>query len=128
MTWIQISAVAIGGAVGALSRWGLSSVVARWASGAFPWPTLAVNALGCLLCGMFFAALEAAYPAALKWKWAVLTGFLGAFTTFSAFALETVALARSTNGIPMAALYVILQNALGIALFAGGYLWIRPQG
>ncbi len=126
--WLQVSSVAIGGAVGALARWGLSSVVARFASGGFPWPTITVNALGCLLCGMFFAGLEAAYPAALRWKWAALTGFLGAFTTFSAFALETFALARSSHGLSLAIAYMVLQNALGIALFAGGYFWLRPQG
>ena len=125
--WMKIVSVALGGAAGALARWGMSNLVARSAGTGFPWPTLAVNALGCLLCGLVFAGLEAACPAALRWRWALLTGFIGAFTTFSTFALEAFALARGPNGIPLAMLYVLAQNALGIAMLAGGYVIARTQ-
>ena len=93
MNWI---AIALGGAAGALARYGLSTVVYGWLGRAFPWGTLAVNVLGSAAIGLCFAlvmqrvTVEEGSAALLQS--AVVVGFLGAFTTFSTFSLETIGL------------------------------------
>ena len=83
--------VAVGGALGAVARYGLSGWVQSVAGGTFPWGTLVVNLLGCFLLGFAFRVLQlSAVSPALRG--AVTVGFLGAFTTFSTFGLETVGL------------------------------------
>ena len=96
--WLLVTAVAAGGAVGAVVRYGVS----RWAVGRFPehaWlGTLAVNLAGCFLIGAAtYAAAEKGTlsPAA---RAAVISGFLGGLTTFSTFGLEAVALGRGAGG------------------------------
>lgn len=79
--------IGIGGGLGALARYGLVSLVhARTV--AFPWGTLAVNAIGCFLIGAMFERLSTDARAF------VVVGVLGGFTTFSAFGHETVELLR----------------------------------
>lgn len=80
--------VAAGGALGALSRWGIALVAARWttASG-LPVGTWMANAVGCFLIGL-------ALPLAAddRVRLAAVVGFLGAFTTFSTYSADTLAL------------------------------------
>jgi CrcB protein len=86
--------VALGGAIGSVSRWLLSGAVQRWTNSGFPWGTLTVNAIGSLAVGVLAAlALERALvsPAARQF---LIVGVLGGFTTFSAFSYEAVALLR----------------------------------
>lgn len=87
--WI---AVAIGGAIGALNRYALVTLVHFYAGKDFPYGTLIVNVLGSFLIGwVLVLATERAHwhPAV---SGLVVTGFLGAFTTFSAFSMETLSL------------------------------------
>jgi CrcB protein len=85
--------VALGGAVGAVARYGLSGWVQDIAPGSFPWGTIVVNVLGCFALGFAFRVLQfSVLPPALRAG--VTVGFLGAFTTFSTFGLETVTLLR----------------------------------
>lgn len=83
-------AIALGGALGSLARWGLEEAIA-WpgpASGSWPWATLAVNVLGALAIGVLLASrLLEGRPA--WWRPMLVTGVLGGFTTFSALALES---------------------------------------
>lgn len=79
--------IGIGGGLGALGRYGLVSLLQQKSLG-FPWGTLAVNALGCLLIGAVFERLSTDGRAF------VVVGLLGGFTTFSAFGHETVELVR----------------------------------
>ena len=90
--WI-LAWVALGGAVGAVARYGLSGWVQGLSAGSFPWGTLVVNVLGCFALGFAFRVLQlsALTPAV---RAGVTVGFLGAFTTFSTFGLETVGLLR----------------------------------
>jgi len=86
-------AIALGGATGALARWQVSRAVYGWLGREFPWGTLAVNVLGSLLMGILAVLLVERMAVGAEWRGGLLVGFLGAFTTFSTFALETVELA-----------------------------------
>jgi fluoride exporter len=110
--------VAIGGAIGALTRYGVVTTAARWWGTAFPWGTFTVNLLGCLLVGLAAAALEATeavktYEPAVRYGFIV--GFLGALTTFSAFGLDTLKL-HSDRQFLFAALNVVANVSGGLAL------------
>ncbi len=107
--------VALGGAVGALARYG----VAVWLSvptGRFPFATLAVNLAGSFAIGLLG-------PALLRhdaWRLLVVTGVLGGFTTFSAFSLETLALFQAGR-TGAALIYVIGSVAGGVLCAALGF-------
>jgi CrcB protein len=88
----QIAAVAAGGAAGAVLRWLLAGAVQRFAGGAFPWGTFAVNALGSFLLGFLFVWLIERSTVSELVRLALTVGMLGAFTTFSTYSLESVRL------------------------------------
>ncbi len=102
--------VATGGAAGSVVRYLVSLAALAAFGGAFPWGTLAVNVIGSAAIGLA-AGLGVEGPARLL----AVTGFLGGFTTFSAFSLETGALFERSP--PLAALYVAASLALGLAAF-----------
>ncbi len=88
----QLAAVAIGGAAGAMMRWLVASGVQKMTGGAFPWGTFAVNALGSFLLGFLFVWLIERSTASELLRLAITVGFMGAFTTFSTYSLESVRL------------------------------------
>jgi len=88
----QLAAVAIGGAAGAVMRWLVASGVQKMAGGAFPWGTFTVNALGSFLLGFLFVWLIERSTASELVRLAITVGFLGAFTTFSTYSLESIRL------------------------------------
>lgn len=87
---IEIMLVALGGACGALSRWGITKVAHNLLGHGFAWGTFAANMIGCFILGllMHFAVATDRIPAHLRL--AVGVGFLGALTTFSTFSYETM--------------------------------------
>ena len=86
---VQIGAVALGGAIGCVARYLSTLGAARLLGTTFPYGTMLVNVVGCLLAGLVFGLIETrGLPSVVRLL--VLTGFLGGFTTFSTFALETV--------------------------------------
>ena len=92
--------VAAGGAAGSLLRYWMSGVVQRSVPAAgewsvFPAGTLAVNVLGCLIAGALAEIGERHGPLSNETRALLMVGFLGGFTTFSAFANETVAVWRA---------------------------------
>jgi len=110
MQWLAIAA---GGAFGAVARHGLTLATARVAGSGFPWGTLLVNVLGCAAIGVAFALLDAR-PSDPTLRAFVMTGVLGGFTTFSAFALDAHGLAE--QGAPgRAAVYVTASVVLCLA-------------
>ena len=94
---LQILAIAGGGALGALGRFWVSTGVYRLLGRDFPWGTLAVNTLGSFLMGLLFVLFVERLAAAPEVRAALLVGFLGAFTTFSTFSMET--LSRTPAGL-----------------------------
>jgi len=109
----------IAGSAGTLCRYGLSGLVQSGVGARFPWGTLAVNLTGCLLAGLLFGLFESRWGLSGEARTIVFIGFLGAFTTFSGFMLETTELARDAQWLSAAA-NLVMQNGLGaIALYAG---------
>ncbi|GGH07634.1 putative fluoride ion transporter CrcB [Glycocaulis albus] len=83
--------IAIGGALGAVARHGVNQASLRWIGPELPWGILAVNVLGSFAIGLLVGWLAlAGRPEATEIRFAVGIGFLGAFTTMSAFALDIV--------------------------------------
>lgn len=110
--------IALGGAVGALARYGLGGWVQGRTGFGFPLGTLVVNVLGCLLIGFALRYLEAVRLAP-EVRALVGVGVLGAFTTFSTFGYETVALLEDGAWVRAAA-YALGSLALGLtAVYLG---------
>ena len=115
MTWI---AVAIAGALGASSRYAIGLAVGVRS---FPWTTLSINMAGSFLLAFLLAGPFVERPSSTI-AIASTLGFLGAFTTFSTFSYETVALVRDDR-LPAAAAYVAASMLLGLVAAALGY-WL----
>ncbi|MFC5755266.1 fluoride efflux transporter CrcB [Rhizobium sp. GCM10022189] len=88
----QALLVAVGGAIGSLLRYyvGLGSV--RLMGPSFPWGTLTVNVVGCFVIGVFAEMIARRFDASTELRLLLITGFLGGFTTFSAFSLDAITL------------------------------------
>lgn len=116
-----IVAIALGGAIGAVLRFGVVQTSLRlWGTG-FPVGTLLVNVVGSLAMGLAVEWLAARGMSDL-WRGFVTVGLLGAFTTFSTFSLD-IALLHGRGEMALAALYVMLSVCLSVgALFLG--LWL----
>ena len=85
----QVMAIAAGGALGSVLRYGLSTWVHTLVGRGFPYGTLAVNVLGCLAMGFLFVLLVERMGESAVWRAGLLIGVLGGFTTFSSFSIET---------------------------------------
>lgn len=108
------------GACGALCRWWLGDFLARRFGDSFPVGTLVINLAGCFLAGLFFYLLEERFAVSEVWRAGLFVGFFGAFTTFSAYGLQTFSLVRAGEAIN-ALLYIAVSNIVGLLLVAAGY-------
>ena len=112
----KILLVMAGGSLGALSRYGVALLAVRLFGTGFPWGTLIVNLSGCFLIGLCFALAERGFsimnPSARLF---FVTGYLGALTTFSTFALETVNSVRAAAHLATIANF-LSNNIIGAAL------------
>ncbi|GGI89675.1 fluoride efflux transporter CrcB [Legionella impletisoli] len=105
-------AVAVGGALGALSRYGSVSLIQLALGTRYPWGTLFVNSLGSFLIGFIMSFLiERMAFGAEYWRLFLVVGFLGSYTTFSSFAWETLALYHNEQWV--GALMNLFLNNLG---------------
>ena len=111
--------LAVAGAMGTLSRYGLAGFVNRLNGVSFPWGTVTVNLTGCFLAGLLWSAFAYRWPVSAETRTIILVGFMGAFTTFSTFIFESGELLRSAEWLRLT-LNMVMQNGLGIfALFMG---------
>jgi CrcB protein len=110
--------IGLGGFIGAVLRYSVSGWVYKWLGSEFPYGTLAVNAAGSFLLGLFLTLVTTKIILPYEFKNFVAIGILGAFTTFSTFSYETVMQLQSN--LLWAAILNILLNVV-LALIA---LWI----
>ncbi|MEJ2187684.1 MAG: fluoride efflux transporter CrcB [Gemmatimonadota bacterium] len=110
--------IAVGGAMGAVARYGLGGWVQARTGSSFPWGTLVVNVLGALLIGFGLRYLEAVRLSS-EVRALVLVGLLGAFTTFSTFSYETVALLEDGEWLRAGA-YAFGSLVLGLLAVGAG--------
>ncbi|GJM09905.1 MAG: putative fluoride ion transporter CrcB [Lysobacteraceae bacterium] len=123
MNAMQLLMVAAGGAVGSVARYIVSVKLGLWSgTTVFPWATVLVNALGCLLIGVVFAAAMVRGWLSPELRLLLAVGLLGGFTTFSTFAMESLELARNGEW-SLAIVNVVLQNVLGLLMAFLGY-WL----
>jgi len=111
-----LALVALGGAVGSVLRYSVGLWCTAWFGTALPWGTLAVNVIGSGLIGILGGAMLGGLPLPNELRLLVITGFLGGFTTFSAFSLDVGVLwARSPAwGIG----YLLATVVLSLGAFA----------
>jgi CrcB protein len=127
LTTGQLRAVAImvGGAAGALARAGLAEAIPADA-GEWPWSTFLVNQLGALALAWLSTELAEVVVPTRFWRPLLGTGFCGAFTTFSAFQIETIEIARHDRP-GLAATYAVVSIAVGMACAVGGTVYARRK-
>ena len=117
-----VVAVAAGGALGALARYGLDRLIERRSFSVFPWSTFAINISGCFVVGLVIGALVDRHHAPQWVRAALVVGFCGAYTTFSTFAQETLDLPEA-NDYFVALLNVSASVIAGlVAVFLGNHL------
>ena len=113
-------AVFIGCGLGGPARWGLSRYAADHLASPLPSGTIAVNLIGSFLIGFLFALFkDSVVPMPVRLL--LTTGFLGGFTTFSTFALETVLLVEKRQ-VAVAAANFVIQNGAGVLAVVAG-IW-----
>ena len=116
---MHVLLVAIGGAVGSVCRYLVGVVALRLFGPAFPWGTLIVNLAGSFAIGVLTELLARRFNASLELRVLLVTGFLGGFTTFSSFSLDTIVL-YERGAFALAAAYVLASVILSLgATFAG---------
>ncbi|MEW6765413.1 MAG: fluoride efflux transporter CrcB [Pseudomonadota bacterium] len=104
-------ALGLAGALGAMSRYALTVFFAQHLGRAFPWGTLIVNVLGSALMGFLAILLLERLHWPVEWRTVILTGFLGAFTTFSAFSVDAIYLIQKDEWFK-AAVYIVASVLL----------------
>ena len=130
---MQLMVIAIGGAVGSVLRFMLSSGMGLWLGRSFPFGTLSVNLLGSFLMGLMAEALVLQRVAlSLEYRAAILVGVFGGFTTFSSFSLETFYLLEqgqiSKAGLNIATNVLGCLLAVWVGMLAGRGLFVLGQG
>ena len=120
--WQRIFLIAAAGVAGTLSRYWLSGFTYQILGARFAYGTLAVNVIGCLLFGIVWALAEDRMAISAATRTVILVGFMGAFTTFSTFAFETMNYVRDSQ-FTLAFLNVAANCALGFGAIVSG-VWI----
>lgn len=124
---LKLVFIAMGGSVGALLRYGISSWTQRMSNSSFPWGTLTVNVCGCFLIGLISALLAGQYLRE-EWRPFLLIGIMGSFTTFSTFGFETFELANEGQ-FTRAGINILLSNLAGLtAVWIGYRLTVQVVG
>lgn len=115
----QVLTIAAGGALGALMRYWVSNGVYGILGRGFPYGTLAVNVLGSLVMGVFYILFLERMSVSPEIRGALLVGFLGAFTTFSTFSIETINLIEQADFLKAGLNMFLSVGACVLACWAG---------
>lgn len=116
---IKVLYLLVGGALGSFSRYYMAGLAHKLIPGIFPWGTLTVNVVGAFFIGLLWGLFEMK-DISPNMRMFIFVGFLGGYTTFSTFALETMNLVREGN-IKFALINVLLNNLLAIVFVFIGY-------
>jgi CrcB protein len=111
---LNLLLVAVGGALGSVARYLLSTVILRATGSLFPLGTFVVNAVGCLIFGAIAGAASQRVQIAPEWRLFLLVGVLGGFTTFSSYAFESFSLVRDGQFLA-ASVNIVGQVIIGLA-------------
>jgi CrcB protein len=125
---LTVIAICLGACVGALSRWQLGLWLNPVSGGLLPWGTLAANLIGGYLVGVCVGVFQQLPELDPVWRLAVVTGFLGALTTFSSFSAEVVAMlqqGRMALAAATAGLHLLGSLALTLLGLKTVSLWVR---
>ncbi|MGO7037092.1 fluoride efflux transporter CrcB [Rhizobium acaciae] len=121
---IQALLVAVGGAIGSLLRYYVGQWALRLMGPAFPWGTLAVNVVGCFVIGVFAELIARKFNASVELRLLLITGFLGGFTTFSAFSLDAISLFERGDAVA-GSIYIAASVGLSMAAVIAGLAVMR---
>jgi CrcB protein len=124
MQWVLVG---VGGAVGAMARFGVAEIVQRSGATLFPYATFLVNLAGCLVFGALAGWSEFRTPLSPDARALLLVGVLGGFTTFSSFGYETFLLLRQGH-VGLASLNAAGQVVLGAVGVWLGWAVVRALG
>jgi fluoride exporter len=121
---LNVILVALGGATGSVLRYGTGLATTRLLGPGFPWGTITVNVIGSFVIGLFVEAIARRFEASEQLRLLLVTGFLGGFTTFSAFSLDAIALLER-GATAWALLYIAASVLLSLLAVAGGLALMR---
>ena len=119
--------VGLGGMLGSIARYLMALVITKAAPAAFPYGTLAVNVAGCLAIGVIFGLSQRYEWLTPEWRFFLVTGFCGGFTTFSSFAYENFLLLQNKEYTAFAA-YAVLSFVMCLGAVFAGLALARPGG
>ena len=117
---LSIVSIGLGGALGAISRFLLSTLVNNSHNTGFPYGTMTVNLIGSLLIGILWGIFEHFNILPVAARLFLITGFLGAFTTFSTFSLEIHGLITKTQ-LHLGLIYALISLVGGLMLVFVGF-------
>jgi CrcB protein len=116
---MRYAMIALGGALGALARYEVATLIQQRVPVGFPWGTFVVNVSGCLVMGVVMTVLDDRLVGNPQWRFLIPIGFIGAYTTFSTFELEAFR-ANVEGAWLVGGTYVAGSVAVGyLALWAG---------
>jgi CrcB protein len=119
----QLIFIALGGSLGCVLRFGVSTMIQNSAGASFPWGTFAVNIIGSFFIG-FLAEMFDGLIVPSQWRSFATIGFLGGFTTFSTFSFETLNLLREKEYL-YAFGNILASNVVGLAAVVAGIFAFR---
>ena len=120
----RILLIGFAGLAGTLGRYFMSGLVARRFGETFPVGTIIINVIGCVLAGLLFYVLQERSLVSETVRLAIMVGFLGGFTTFSAYGLQTFTLFRDGE-VFLAFLNLAISNVLGLFMVWLGFVAAR---
>ncbi len=121
----MLAAIAAGGALGSLARYGVSRVI-HVSPGTFPWATFWTNVSGSLALGVVLSVVLARFPPSRYVRPFVAIGFIGAYTTFSTMAVETDLLVKDGHAA-IGVAYLVASVAAGLVAAAAGIVAGRAR-